>query len=101
VKLLVCKEVVRSAHSTNDYVDNKTTYREGAPSEEKVLEAKKKLEEYYDDPQYSSDQEDNHIFQQFVLTHRALFEEMDQYMVILSKRFGKYRDILCSSGLNN
>lgn|SRR5665647_2542164 len=75
--------------------------REGAPSEEKVLEAKKKLEEYYDDPQYSSDQEDNHIFQQFVLTHRALFEEMDQYMVILSKRFGKYRDILCSSGLNN
>lgn len=75
--------------------------REGAPSEEKVLEAKKKLEEYYDDSQYSSDQEDNHIFQQFVLTHRALFEEMDQYMVILSKRFGKYRDILCSSGLNN
>ena len=75
--------------------------REGAPSAEKVLEAKKKLEEYYDDSQYSSDQEDNHIFQQFVLTHRALFEEMDQYMVILSKRFGKYRDILCSSGLNN
>ena len=75
--------------------------REGAPSEEKVLEAKKKLEEYYNDPQYTSDQEDNLILQQFVLTHRALFEEMDQYMVILSRRFRKYRDVLCSSGLNN
>lgn len=72
--------------------------RDGAPSEEKVLEAKEKLEEYYNDPQNVPKQEDNLKFLKFISAHRAFFEAVDQYMLILSKRFGIYRNLLYSSG---
>jgi len=70
---------------------NSLLSRVGAPNKEKVREAQEKLAKYYDDPRNTPNLEDHRKFQQFMLEHKALFAEVDQYMLVLSKRFGKFR----------
>lgn len=86
-------QLLKMSQQSRETVD-KVLARQAPPSEQKVAEVKKKLEEYANDPRNAQDKADFAELQQFVLLHRAKFKKLDSCMEILSKRFRAYSGLL-------